>query len=80
MGVTSAIRYYKKKFPDLSLTEPTVRRIKNIYLEETKGKSLEQTEKLKELPFKKRGRPLYIGEELVLRTEYTTTHVFALFL
>ena len=33
-------------------------------MEETKGKSLEQTEKLKELPFKKRGRPLYIGEEL----------------
>ena len=64
MGVTSAIRYYKRKFPDLPLTEPTVRRIKNAYLEELKEKSLEQVEKLKELPFKKRGRPLYIGEEL----------------
>ena len=29
-----------------------------------KGKSLEEVEKLKELPFKKKGRPLYIGEEL----------------
>ena len=25
IGVTAAIRYYKNKFPDLSLTEPTVR-------------------------------------------------------
>ena len=64
MGVTSAIQYYKKKFPDLSLTKPIVRRIKNTYLEETKGKSLEQIEKLKELPFKKSSRPLYIGKEL----------------
>ena len=64
MGVTSTIRYYKKKFPDLPLTEPTVRRIKNAYLEELKGKTLEQVEELKELPFKRRGRPLYIGEEL----------------
>ena len=30
MGVTAAIRYFKKKFPDLSLTEPTVRRLKNL--------------------------------------------------
>ena len=26
--------------------------------------TLEQVEELKELPFKRRGRPLYIGEEL----------------
>ena len=64
IDVTSAIWYYKKKFPDLPLTEPIVRRIKNAYLEELKGKTLEQVEELKELPFKRRGRPLYIGEEL----------------
>ena len=34
IGVTAAIRYYKNKFPDLSLTEPTVRRLKNLYLKE----------------------------------------------
>ena len=64
MGITSAIWYYKKKFPDLPLTKPTVRRIENAYLEELKGKSLEQVEKLKELPYKRKGQPLYIGEEL----------------
>ena len=33
IGVTAAIRYYKK-YPNLSLTEPTVRQLKNLYLKE----------------------------------------------
>ena len=33
IGVTAAIRYYKK-FSDLSLSKPTVRQLKNLYLKE----------------------------------------------
>ena len=35
-GIASAIHDYKDKFPHLHLTEPTVRRNKNAYLEELK--------------------------------------------
>ena len=55
MGVTLAIHYHKKEFPDLPPTKPIVSRIKNAYLEELKGKSLDEVEKLKELPFKRKG-------------------------
>ena len=65
MGVTAAIRYFKKKFPDLSLTEPTVRRLKNLYLEELAKKPLdENSSAFNELPYKKYGRPLNVGEEV----------------
>jgi len=65
MGVTAAIRYYKKKFPDLSLTEPTVRRLKNLYLEELAKKPLDaDCSEFNELPYKKYGRPLNVGEEV----------------
>ena len=68
MGVTAAIRYFKKKFPDLSLTEPTVRRLKNLYLEELAKKPLdENTSAFNELPYKKYGRPLNVGEEVDCR-------------
>ena len=61
MGTTSAIRYYKCKYPDLKLTEPTVR---NSYTFELKKRPLEERSSLEELPTKKRGKPLMIGEEL----------------
>ena len=41
MGVTAAIQYYKKNFPNISLMEPTVRRLKNLYLEECAKKPLD---------------------------------------
>ena len=63
-GTTSAIRCYKKKYPNLKLTEPTVRRLKNTYKDELKKRPLEERDSLEELPLKKRGRPLMIGEEL----------------
>ena len=65
MGVTTAIQYYKKKFPDLSLTEPTVRRLKNLYLEELVKKPLDaDSSDVNELPYKKYDRPLNVGEEV----------------
>ena len=55
MGVTAAIRYYKKKFPDLSLTEPTVKRLKNLYLEELAKKTLDtESSECNKLPYKKK--------------------------
>ena len=32
-GVTSALRYFSKKFPDILLKETYVRRLKNLYCE-----------------------------------------------
>ena len=52
MGVTAAIRYYKKKFPDVSLTEPTMRRLKILYLEELAKKPLDtDSSEFNELPY-----------------------------
>ena len=62
-GVTATLRYYVKAFPDLPLKETTARRFKNKYqsaLKTEEGKAGE----LQDLPGKKRGRPLMIGEEL----------------
>ena len=65
-GIASAIHYYKDKFPHLHLTEPTVRRNKNAYLEELKKRPRKDDDDLDggELPLKKRGRPLLLGKEL----------------
>ena len=66
--VTAIIRYYAKRFPHLALKETTVRRIKNAYLLELKSNPVltepETDEAVPELPCKKKGRPLLIGEEL----------------
>ena len=61
-GVTATLRYYSKTFPDLALKETTVRRFKDNYLLHISD-STGPTD-LQELPCKKRGRPLLIGEEL----------------
>jgi len=63
-GTTTAMQYYKRNYPDLKLTEPTVQRLKNKYEDELKKRLLEERGSLEELPMKKRGRPLMIGEEL----------------
>jgi len=64
MGTTSVIRYHKHKYPDLNLKEPTARRFKNSYTFELKKRPLEEKSSLEELPTKKRGKSLIIGEEL----------------
>lgn len=35
-GVTASMRYFKAKYPNLDLKETTVRRFKNLYLDEIK--------------------------------------------
>ena len=64
-GVTAAICYFKKKFPDLPLKETTVRRLKNLYHQELLTKPLKLGDDIvPELLPMKRGRPLLIGDEL----------------
>ena len=62
-----SFKVFIKNHPDLALTEPTVRRAKNRYIEELKKRprnsSFEFSE-LQELPTRKRGKSLLIGEEL----------------
>ena len=64
IGIAAALRYFKRRHPDLSLTEPTVRRAKNRYIEELKKNPSFEFSELQELPTRKKGRPLLIGEEL----------------
>ena len=61
-GVTTTIRYYAKAFPDIPLKETSVRRMKNDYLSHLK--TSESSEGAQELPGKKRGRPLLLGDQL----------------
>ncbi len=62
-GVTATIRYISKQYEDIDLKETTVQRLKNNYLSELKRKRVEPCE-ITELPSKKRGRPLLLGDEL----------------
>ena len=61
-GTTAAMRFFAKKYPELSFKETTVRRLKNLYQDQLRVK--------REIPTaeafagKKNGRPLLIGEEL----------------
>ena len=67
-GVTSTLRYYSKHFPDLPLKETSVRRLKNEYCTSLKrprprgDTSIEDA--VPELPSKKTGRPLLLGNDL----------------
>ena len=69
-GVTSAIKYFLKKYPQLLLKETTVRRLKNLYQLEAKrvsknGSSFEDPlAEVYELSRKKTGRPLLLGKDL----------------
>ena len=66
MGVSSAIWYYKNRYPDLSLTKPTIRWLKNLYKEELAKKPLVDADSsdFSELQYKKIGRPLNVGKEV----------------
>ena len=52
-GTTNAIRYCKKKHPDLNLSEPTVRRLKNSYKDQLRKRPLEEKSSLAQLPMQK---------------------------
>ena len=68
-GVTSTLQYYSKHFPDLPLKETSVRRLKNEYRAGVKrpwprgDTSIEDA--VPELPSKKTGRPLLLGNDLL---------------
>ena len=65
LGVTSALRYYKKNFHDLPLKETSVRRFKDRYQELLRKRTRDNVhDELEELPTKKMGRPLLLGEEI----------------
>ena len=65
-GTTNALRYYKATFPDLpELKETSVRRFKDAYRENLKKRvRCDNADELKELPNKKMGRPLLVGEDI----------------
>ena len=75
-GSTSTLRYYARHYPDLPLKETSMRHFKNQYLEDLKSKNPDDSkncsdesegdddkETVPELPNKKMGRPLLIGEQ-----------------
>lgn len=64
-GTANTLQYYANQFPELWLTEPTVRRLKNDYNDFVKDLPQDKRRDLKELPRKKKqGRPLLLGNEL----------------
>lgn len=77
-GITDSIRYLAKKYPDLPLKETTVRRSKNLYQSIFKLKELftdeEPSSDIQELPHKKTGQPLLIGEELDSQVQEYVRH------
>ena len=65
IGIAQALRFYSKKYPDLIVLEPTARRAKNQYLDELKKRPRSgDLDDFRELPTKKRGRPLLLGEDV----------------
>ena len=64
-GVTNTLCYYKKSFPDLPLKETSVRRFKDSYRESLRKRARDDNcDELDELPSKKMGRPLLVGDEI----------------
>ena len=54
IGIAAAQRYFRERYPDLALTEPTIRRAKNCYVEELKKNPSSELSELQELPTRKR--------------------------
>ena len=72
-GVTSTVQYFHKRCSDRAVKESSMRTWRNKYLTEiAKRKRVgeeETTMDLKQLPDKKRGRPLLLGDELDRRVK-----------
>ena len=65
IDIVQALRFYRKKYPDLMVPKPTARRAKKQYLDELKKRPRSSdSDDFRELPTKKRGRPLLLGEEV----------------
>ena len=63
-GVSNTLQHYTKHFPELSLKETSVRRLKNQYQSSLKGSLKGSGDGVKELLRKKTRRPLLLGDEL----------------
>ena len=84
--MTASIRYFAKKYPKLPLKETTVRRLRNLYQSALKSRKSESSrtssedhedpsKEVEELPRKKTGRPLLIGDELDTQLQEYVRHV-----
>lgn len=65
-GTTNTLRYYARHFPSIPLKETSVRRFKSQYqslLDKKKYGECSHDDEVCELPSKKMGRPLLIGDE-----------------
>ena len=67
-GTAAAIRAFKKEMPEVTLKESTVRTWRDSYQAElkkrTRGQAGLDNTTIKQLPSKKRGRPMLLGDEL----------------
>ena len=67
-GTAAAIRTFKKEMPEVTLKESTVRTWRDSYQAELKKRTCGQAgldnTTIKQLPSKKRGRPMLLGDEL----------------
>ena len=63
-GVPAAVRYSSRELR-INITESTIRSFKSAYIEELKSQRIRHsTDKIKVSPYKKRGKPLLLGEDL----------------
>ena len=61
-GVAAAVRHYQKLFPTRKVKEISVHTWRNKYLQDLQIRKEEGREMVvKKLPYKKRGRPLFLG-------------------
>ena len=69
-GTTTAMRYYAHKFPNLRLTEPTVRRLKDEYQDFVKDLPKGKKSEIKEMPHKKKQGRLgkVLDRQIILNT------------
>ena len=63
-GVPAAVRYCSRE-RRININESTIRSFKSAHIEELKSQRIRHsTDKIKVLPYKKRGKPLLLGEDL----------------
>ena len=71
-GVTTALKNFQKKYPNLRLKETSVRHFMNLYQEKVKIQNTEDeatTSEVQEMPYKKSGRPLLLSDKLDLKVQ-----------
>jgi len=75
-GVAAAVRHFQRLFPTRKVKESSVRTWRNKYLEDLQIRKEEGREMVvKKLPFKKRGRPLLLGDYLDRQLQAYVTEI-----